>query len=1330
MDINSTAPSFREVLLARNIVSDSVSNNGLEALTYGIGSFVTIGSTTPNVHPSADLELIGELYRDLMIVNNRHQGTLDDYHKVSIVNNPYGYETGLGVYNSNQADLISNNALYSDINILKNKYKQLLGERQVIDIKLINPLSPSDGEYTYGSAKLGIDDSSKQYRKDNVVKSKYLDFDAQLLRDIITTPVVTDKNLPNYMTRMVGIVGNGEGSVTTAASNIIGSILGGTQPSNSVGGTNPILGIGGALANSNIDETPLGIAAAQGLNNAIGYNIGANLYEETLGNINTNPLSVMMGNSIIVPNYSITVAKGTFGGLLDYAEKILGFQTPVSLLAQSSSIFQSENPVPNIQRANSMIANTGKGQVLSLFANMRASLLSTNNIKSGYAPSFFDERDQNGGINGNIYAFGDGEGGVIDLLHGEDNNPISQSNYNDGLAAASGFKDLANAQSTNIDGSSDLVGFTWSDPNAGVFTNTSFDKKSILYKTQYLFTETNKMINLNTKKFAKEKQGEINTTVDSAAGSVISKGSAVRKFNGRVPETDPTKMFNRAWTTFDRYDRVENLQKSSGLNPKAGTNLRRNLENSVLDSNGFVKIGPYGIEGDDEILGNPNLRNYMFSIENLAWADVAPTRLIPSEIGPGDTLTGKKGRIMWFPPYEMNFNDNTNVNWEATDFIGRGEPIYTYNNTTRTGTLQFKIIIDHPSYLNNLKGESDALIDSFFAGEFEVDDRVRSKLTYDEMNTLEVATNNNIDTVNQTPTTLPTDYTVYFPYNTGTIAPINLDYESSDGGATFNFVTNPMGTGFGLGTYTDLDNISRVDNTNYTLNDLYWQNIGDLPDKLKECIGCKVTITTYGVEGENSQARSSRQATQLDFLKGANDPNDPVKNKRYVLVDGGNLPVQLVDPITSLPLSTATSNVKQAIKVSVAFTWDSKLAEDVNPQKKVYNNIQPQTVLNAGIKNRFYNEIGFFKKLQQEDKVVYDSISEKIGFFHPAFHSITPEGFNARLTFLQQCTRQGPTLNDNFRSPDNLAFGRPPVCILRIGDFYHTKIVIDNMSFTYEPLVWDLNPEGIGVQPMIATVDMQFSFIGGSSLNGPINRLQNAVSFNFFANSEVYDPRADSISVSNSSTTSWINGPGEIVNGTYPDESGKAGASTNQGGNTNQADPSQTAAAAATVASGTPPVATPTNPDVNTITNSVIPISSWIDGNLTISVKDLVLNNDWGVKVSVGVDNQKVEIKTFPSISQLIDGDGRLTLDTGVTKNRAGTFTQEMSWSRNSSVIIPYFTYFLDFHRDKEATISKGGRTYLANCTNSDQEYYDIMVDEHNAGVVACECQNGGTCPY
>lgn len=128
---------------------------------------------------------------------------------------------------------------------------------------------------------------------------------------------------------------------------------------------------------------------------------------------------------------------------------------------------------------------------------------------------------------------------------------------------------------------------------------------------------------------------------------------------------------------------------------------------------------------------------------------------------------------------------------------------------------------------------------------------------------------------------------------------------------------------------------------------------------------------------------------------------------------------------------------------------------------------------------------------------------------------MSPEGFNSRLTFLHQCTRQGPTIGNSdysdSKTANNLAYGRQPVCVLRIGDFYNTKIIIESLSISYDPLVWDLNIEGAGVQPMIADVDISFKFLGGSDLAGPIGRLQNALSFNYYANTSVYDDRAEMI---------------------------------------------------------------------------------------------------------------------------------------------------------------------------------------------------------------------------
>lgn len=173
------------------------------------------------------------------------------------------------------------------------------------------------------------------------------------------------------------------------------------------------------------------------------------------------------------------------------------------------------------------------------------------------------------------------------------------------------------------------------------------------------------------------------------------------------------------------------------------------------------------------------------------------------------------------------------------------------------------------------------------------------------------------------------------------------------------------------------------------------------------------------------------------------------------------------------------------------------------------------TGIQKGIVERYDNEGEFFELLEKNDPFMHHLITDKIRYFDPAFHSISPEGFNARLTFLHQCTRQGSTVggadSQIGSTAYNLAFGRPPVCVLRLGDFYYTKIIINSISIQYETPQWDLNPEGIGVMPMFAKVSLNFVFLGGSDLAGPISRLQNAVSFNYYANTGVYDNRAEMV---------------------------------------------------------------------------------------------------------------------------------------------------------------------------------------------------------------------------
>lgn len=176
----------------------------------------------------------------------------------------------------------------------------------------------------------------------------------------------------------------------------------------------------------------------------------------------------------------------------------------------------------------------------------------------------------------------------------------------------------------------------------------------------------------------------------------------------------------RLFTKDRPFYRYSDLQKKDG-------NIR-NFSNSVLDNTFNLNIAPTGGKDSTNLTingqGKLSVKKYMFSIENLAWktsnkAGYRVDDLPACEIGPNG------GRIMWFPPYDLKYDDSSTARWSEVDFLGRPEPIYIYKNTTRGGSLTFKIVVDHPSILNLIvdkelekesNGETTKIIDSFFAG--------------------------------------------------------------------------------------------------------------------------------------------------------------------------------------------------------------------------------------------------------------------------------------------------------------------------------------------------------------------------------------------------------------------------------------------------------------------------------------------------------------------------------------------------------------------------------------------------------------------------------------
>ena len=527
---------------------------------------------------------------------------------------------------------------------------------------------------------------------------------------------------------------------------------------------------------------------------------------------------------------------------------------------------------------------------------------------------------------------------------------------------------------------------------------------------------------------------------------------------------------------------------------------------SVLKSDGYIRITPTRD-------GSKKVEDCMFSIENLAWKG-ATMGLSEEQKGP------KGGRIMWFPPYNLKFSENVNVAWNENNFIGRGEGIYTYINTTRTGTLDFTLLIDHPSIINKVDGISDNDLLDFFYGAKKLEARNNSESE-------EETTNTNTLTTTPVPTLKPTKfaYVIFFPEN----------YSGNSEKTELELLNELTDYNNGLGFEEDEvrnvlfngDNTIKVNKFSELVN-IEKDKITD--GKVFGLDSRTFKISSIDVKGyESMSERGGNGVLSVQRKKVARDIF-----KHYGLKSFSEEQISI-----NSRESTAINNnsfMVRAASIIINITWNEEAVpsgeSDINGETVddmvTLSKSESDEPVREGSKtvsvnssNGYDNEYLYFSNVIN-DREKYESIVKKISYFNPAFHSITPEGFNARLTFLHQCTRQGPTeavssggvnsgSNNYLKFAGNLAFGRAPYCILRIGDFFNTKICIDSVSITYDNngVQWDLNPEGAGVQPMFANVSISFRFIGGQDISGPVARLQNAVTSNYYANASVYSKHAD-----------------------------------------------------------------------------------------------------------------------------------------------------------------------------------------------------------------------------
>ena len=663
----------------------------------------------------------------------------------------------------------------------------------------------------------------------------------------------------------------------------------------------------------------------------------------------------------------------------------------------------------------------------------------------------------------------------------------------------------------------------------------------------------------------------------------MTKGSMVYQYTDNESGQPRGIEYCRVFTKDVPYLTNSELQKEDGM-----TNQNRRFQYSVLDNTYNLNIAPFR-DDDSTNIQEGKVKKYMFSIENLAWRTSSKPGFTYADL-PHCERGPNGGRIMWFPPYDMKVSETNSANWTSNEFLGRPEPIFTYNNTTRQGSLSWKIIVDHPSILNaivdkELAGENSQrvndIVDSFFAGcrKYDIYELAQRfpQFSQKDLYSIIVGTTDEKDfeyysrdierievTENEpvieeyTPEVQRQDYEYEFYFDNDVPGPRSAASTTTDESYSTTLSTYIAKK---EEYYNEADSDKKIEvlqfYESFLLNtegtNLIEKKTQELVTKIKAALdkGATINMKLVGsASAPNSTAyNDSLSKRRIDIVKKYlfsffdlskyedrfSITEDPQGEQSTATPGNGEYgSFNCTEPLSGN--STTYSVNAMACRAVVIKTIEEiqpppeQRVTEVPPtetiitetvtgkteviRQKEFVRTEPKEVAKIIVK-KLLTECDYFNMMREETPRVYEGIKEKIKYFQPVFHSMTPEGLNSRLTFLQQCLRPGDTIpvigeDGKPREGDvkNTAFGAPPICVLRIGDFYHTKIAIQQMSISYEPLTFDLNPEGIGVQPMIADINMSFYFIGGQGIKEPVSRLQNALSFNYYANTEVYDERS------------------------------------------------------------------------------------------------------------------------------------------------------------------------------------------------------------------------------
>lgn len=577
--------------------------------------------------------------------------------------------------------------------------------------------------------------------------------------------------------------------------------------------------------------------------------------------------------------------------------------------------------------------------------------------------------------------------------------------------------------------------------------------------------------------------------------------------------------YNGSPLTRDLQGRVTRIRQHNILDPynnygKAirftGNTLYNAPVESVINKTIIPKMHP--IIDSSSNIDNSNM---MFSIENLAYilndkgylGDGLNTKVPKSEVG------FNRGRLMWFAPYDVEVNETASAKYESTQFIGRSEPIYSYQTSERSARLSFKLIVDYPPQVD---GQSHGDIAKFFAFGGNFNEKAKN-VDIDSLKAKKVELENEISKIQPTEKLFTPSglllgehkINAFFDNDVRSVdATIAAGYE--DGIKTPNEETE-FSLNINFASEVDAVVQALTGLTNQTPSYKFYKLV--FIGSASKLYNNKNKEQAYNTKLGEDRATSLKEYVEKKFKALTDKTFEQAGISFQIKTEGSGNGSTVGGTIKGIPLKNVKEERTAWCNISQSDFIDKKTVELTPDQIKMRDGFITQvqaieTQINAASKVQTDERI--FNRIEIGDRAMKGFESMKKLTLSPVFHSQTPEDFHRRLTFLHQCTRQGNSVinstskNQDIPTASNSVFGRPPICVLRLGDMFHSKVIIETVDFDYSESIWDINPEGMGMQFMIADITISMKIIGGQSLKGAVDVIQNAESFNYYANSTFY----------------------------------------------------------------------------------------------------------------------------------------------------------------------------------------------------------------------------------